>query len=147
MSTEENKEWVRKVYKETSEVTGDVSKMRLVGEKYYAPSFVMHQVSGGDLNWDQAEQYMDAFVSAFPDLNFSIDDMVAEGDKVAVRYTMKGTHKGTFMNIPATGKQVLTKGVEINKIVQGRCVETWIFPDRLGTMTQLGAIPGAAPKK
>lgn len=147
MSIEENKEWVRKVYKETSEVAGDVRKMRVIGEKYYAPNFVMHQVSGQDLNFNQQGQNMDGFVSAFPDLSFAIDDMVAEGDKVAVRYTAKGTHMGTFMSLPATGKQVVTKGIEINRIVQGKCVETWLFPDRLGMMTQVGAIPGAAPKQ
>jgi predicted ester cyclase len=146
MSIKENKEFVRKVYEEWNAVNGDVTKVRALYDKYRAPGFIFHHVSAGDMNREQAMQYMVTVVSAFPDLNFSIDDMVAEGDKVVTRYTIKGTHKGMFMGIPATGKQGAIKGVEIDKIAGGKFVEIWDFPDLLGMMTQGGVISGAAPK-
>jgi predicted ester cyclase len=73
--------------------------------------------------------------------------MIAEGDKVVTRYTARFTHKGAFMGIPPTGKQIVARGVEINRIKDGKIVETWDFMDYLGVMTQLGVIPGASPKK
>ena len=90
---------------------------------------------------------MATYLSAFPDVNYSIDDILAEGDKTVIRCTLRATHKGTFMGIPATGKQIVVKGVEIDKIVGGKIVEAWGFSDSQGMMTQLGVISGAEPKK
>ena len=146
MSTKENKELVRQAMKEWNGVKGDVAKMRSLYDKYYAPDFIYHDVSGGDMNREEAIQNNVTGVSAFPDVNYSIDDILAEGDKTVIRFTMQASHKGTFMGVPATGKQIVVKGVEIDKIVGGKIVETWDFLDSLGMMTQLGVIPGAAPK-
>jgi len=146
MSTKGNKDLVRQFYKARNEAAGDTSKVRSVAEKYDAPGFIGHSLSRGDMNLEQTIQYLVMAVSAFPDLNVDIDDILAEGDKVVTRYTLKGTHKGTFMGIPATGKQIVTKAVEIDKIVKGKIVERWDFSDNLGMMTQLGAIPSTAPK-
>ena len=85
-------------------------------------------------------------VSAFPDLSFSADDTVAEGDKVVIGYAQRGTHKGTFMGIPATGKQIVDTGMEMHRVAGGKVVETWMFPDGIW-MARLGAIPSPAPKK
>ena len=85
-------------------------------------------------------------MSAFSDVNYSINDILADGDKAVIRFTMQATHKGTFMGIPPTGKQITVKGVEIDKIVGGKIAETWDFLDSMGMMNQLGVIPGAAPK-
>jgi hypothetical protein len=146
MTTKQNKEWARQITQSFNEIAGDVSKVRALGEKYYAPGFIYHPPFGGDMNWEQAGEHVVTLVSAFPNLNYSNDDVLAEGDKVAIRYTMKATHKGTFLGIPATGKQIVMKGVEIDKIVEGKCVETWHFPDYLGMMTQLGVVPGSVRK-
>jgi predicted ester cyclase len=81
---------------------------------------------------------------AFPDFKIIADDMLAEGDKVVTRYTIQGTHIGTFMGIAGKGKKLNIKGVQIDKIVDGKRVENWDFPDALGLLTQVGAIP--APK-
>ena len=145
MSTKENKELVRRIFNEWNAVNGDVSKVRSIYDKYYA-GYIYHHVSRGDMSLEQTVQYGVAIVSACPDFTFSIEDMVAEGDKVVARYTCKGTGKGTFMGIPAIGKHIEEKGVEIFKIVGGKLVEGWDFPDSLGLMTQLGVIPGAVLK-
>ncbi len=143
MSTKENKELVRQTIKEWNAINGDVAKMRSLYDKYYAPSFIYHDVSAGDMNREQTIQDMVTYLSAFPDVNYTIDDILAEGDKTVIRCTMQATHKGTFMGIPATGKQILVKGVEIDKIVAGKIAEAWGFSDSLGMMTQLGVTTGA----
>ena len=146
MSTEENKELVHQVIKEWNAVNGDIAKMRSLYDKYYAPGFIYHDVSTGDMNREQIVQDMVTYLSAFPDVSYSIDDILAEADKTAIRCTVQATHKGTFMGIPATGKRIMVKAVEIDKIVGGKIVEAWGLSDSQGIMTQLGVITGSAPK-
>lgn len=146
MSTKENKELARQFFNDANTYRGDIAKALSMSEKSVAPGWIDHHVSRGDMNREQFIQFWNAMSAAFPDLKFSIDDMVAEGDKVVTRYTMQGTHKGPWRGIPPTGKQVVIKGVSIDKIVGGKVVESWDFPDSMGMMTQLGVIPGAAPK-
>ena len=81
------------------------------------------------------------FRTAFPDLRFTIEDQVAEGDKVVTRYTFEGTHRGTLTGIPATGKRVGISGVSIYRIADGKMQEAWIEYDLLGMMQQLGVVP------
>jgi steroid delta-isomerase-like uncharacterized protein len=92
-------------------------------------------------------KYIASMMSAIPDFNESIDDMVGEADKVVVRYTIQGTHKGIYAGIPATGKHVSITGCDIFKIEGKKILEWWGFPDTLGLMTQIGAVTGTAPKK
>ena len=80
-------------------------------------------------------------VTAFPDIRFELDDMIAEGDKVAVRFTFRGTHQGVFQGIAPTGKQITYSALEIDRFVGGKFIEAWIVSDTLGMMQQLGAIP------
>jgi steroid delta-isomerase-like uncharacterized protein len=146
MATKENKELVRQIIKEWNAANGDVAKKRALYDKYYAPGFIYHDVSAGDMNREQAIQDMATYLSAFPDVNYTIDDILAEGDKTVIRCTGRATHKGTFMGIPATGKRIVIKGVEIDRIAGGKIVEAWVFEDSQGMMTQLGVTTGAAPK-
>jgi steroid delta-isomerase-like uncharacterized protein len=81
------------------------------------------------------------FRSIFPDLEWRIDDLIAEGDKVVARTTMRGTHRGDFFGIPATGRSVEMQGVHVMRIADGRIIEHWGSNDDLGLMRQLGAIP------
>ncbi len=85
--------------------------------------------------------------AAFPDWRVSVEDMIAEGDKVVTRYTEQGTQQGAFMGIPATGKTVTITGIEIMRCADGKIAEQWIEGDALGMMQQLGVIPvpGHAP--
>ncbi len=79
--------------------------------------------------------------SAFPDLHLTIEDMIAEGDKVVMRGTWSATHEGEFMGIPATGKQVTVSQIDISRVADGRMVEHWGQFDALGLMQQLGVVP------
>ena len=75
---------------------------------------------------------------AFPDIGYSVDDLFADGDRVAVRVTLRGTHKGEFLGIPPTGKQLNVSGIGIYRIADGKIAEVWGLRDHIGTMPQLG---------
>jgi predicted ester cyclase len=79
--------------------------------------------------------------TAFPDLHFTIEDQIAEGDKVVNRVTARGTHLGDFRGIPPTGKQVTVAGITIDRIAGGKLVESWTSWDFLGILQQLGVVP------
>lgn len=78
---------------------------------------------------------------AFPDMQITVDDEIAEGDKVVCRWTVTGTHEGTFGNIAPTGKAVARAGIAIYRLVDGKIAENWIFADDFDFMQQLGALP------
>ena len=147
MSAEENKALVRQIVKEMNNLKGDVSRLRPLFQKYYLPDYIHHDPSRGDMKSEQRMQYIAFMLAAFPDLSYTEDGMIAEGDIVATRYTMRVTHTGTFMGVPATGKQLVAKGAEMRRIEGGKVAEIWDFPDTLSMMTQLGAtINLPAPK-
>jgi len=79
--------------------------------------------------------------AAFPDGRWAVDDVVAEGEQVVLRYTFRGTHQGDLMGIPPTGKAITLTGMTIYRIVDGTLVEFWESLDRLGLYQQLGLIP------
>lgn len=81
---------------------------------------------------------------AFPDIHYSVEDQVAEGDKVVTRWIARGTHKGELGGMPPTGKQGCVTGITISRIADGKLIEAWSNPDELGLMQQLGAIPRPA---
>jgi predicted ester cyclase len=81
------------------------------------------------------------FLSAFPDTKMTIEDQLAEGDKVTTRWTATGTHTGELMGIPATGKAVTVTGFDITRYSGGKSVEHWGQFDQMGMMQQLGVIP------
>lgn len=144
MSVKGNKEMYEQVVNGLNTSKGDIAKIRSTFEKYCAPGFIMHHHRRGDMNMDQAAQYYAEIWAAFPDLILSIDDMVVEEDKMAVRAKARGTHRGTYMGIPATGKQMEMTGIQIAKAVGGKSLEMWEEVDALGMMIQLGVIPDPA---
>lgn len=79
--------------------------------------------------------------SAFPDMHWVISEMVAEGEKIVSRFTWTGTHRDTFLGIPATGKHVEVKGVVIDRLESGKMADSRILMDTLGLLQQLGVIP------
>lgn len=81
--------------------------------------------------------------AAFPDLVFSIQEQIAEGDKVASRFEWTGTHQGSFLGVAATGRSVRVWGIVIDRLVEGRIKDTRIIMDSMGLMQQLGVLPGA----
>ncbi|MHA6248747.1 ester cyclase [Pontibacter sp. CAU 1760] len=82
-------------------------------------------------------QFFTTFRSAFPDLKVAVDHMVADEDNVAIAYTVTGTHKGDFMGLPATGKKISARGVQIARFENGKIVERWGSSDELGILKQI----------
>jgi predicted ester cyclase len=89
-------------------------------------------------------QFITANRAAFPDLRLTIEDQIAEGDKVVTRFTARGTHRGKLPGIAPTGKQVTTTAIIINRYTGGKIAESWINGDILGLLQQLGVIPRMA---
>ena len=87
------------------------------------------------------KQFVWGFSTSFPDLHLSIEDVVASEDKVAARIRFRGTHRGEFMGIPATGKEVSFASMEFNRVVGGKVAEHWVIIDMFGLLQQLGAAP------
>ena len=91
---------------------------------------------------EQLKQYIATVEAAFPNYQFAIEDLLAEGDKVAVRVTSELEHRGQLMGFPPTGKRATISGIFLYRIADGKIVESWIQSDRLGLLQQLGLAPG-----
>src|SRR5438445_5984935 len=121
MSAEENKTIVRQFYDEVVN-KGNINMI----DKIAATNYVDHTAPPGIPPGKEGEKLWFKMIrAAFPDGRTTIDDIIAEGDKVVVRATMKGTHKGEFMGIPATGKQVTISGIDVTRFVNGKSTEHW----------------------
>jgi predicted ester cyclase len=81
------------------------------------------------------------FRNAVPDLTYTVEDQIAEGDKVVTRYTVSGTHEGEFFGVAPTGERIMMSGMSIDRFEGGKMVEEWPEYDLLGVMRQLGAVP------
>lgn len=117
-----------------------------VADETYGPNYVHHDPSLPpelQRGRDNYKQVLAGFHAAFPDFRMTIDDMLAEGDKVAVRWSFQGTQRGELMGIPPTAKQVSITGTEILRFADGKIVEGWNNFDALGMMQQLGVVPAA----
>jgi predicted ester cyclase len=90
--------------------------------------------------------YYAALREGFPDMRLASEDLIAEGEKIANRYTFYGTHKGAYMGVAPTSKLVISPGMVIHLFKGGKCVETWQSTDALGFLTQLGAVQPLAVK-
>ncbi len=93
------------------------------------------------MNLQTFQQFQTRYFAAFPDSRITIEDMVAEGDRVAFRGVVKATHAAEFMGIPASGKQIAVPVIGIAQLTDGKVAEWWNSPDRLSWMQQIGAIP------
>ena len=95
---------------------------------------------GTDAGPEGMRQFLKMVTTAFPDMHIAVEDMVAEGDKVAVRITVTGTHKGMLMGIPPTNKRATWSGLDIIRLKDGKFVERWGLRDFLGMFQQLGIV-------
>ncbi len=86
-------------------------------------------------------QQVSKYRAAFPDLRFSVDDIIVEGDRVAVRWSAEGTHRGELQGLAPTGVRASSTGISINRWDNGKVVESWVAWDNLGLARQLGAAP------
>ena len=130
MSVEANKALVRRFIEEVL----NQGKFELMPEFYASSKLAMHIQSDGP-----------ALRQGFPDVQWVIEDLFAEGDKVATRWTMTGTNSGPFMGRPATGKTARWGGVTIVVLKDGKFVEEWVYPDRLAILQQIGMLPASMP--
>jgi steroid delta-isomerase-like uncharacterized protein len=104
-----------------------------------------HNTFGGAPNGPQGLKWLIAmFRTAFPDLKCTIEDEIREGDKFSAHWTMRGTHKGSFLGNPPTGRPVTVQGIIFARAENGRMVEDWILTDQLGILQQLGLVPPPA---
>jgi steroid delta-isomerase-like uncharacterized protein len=138
MSAEQNKALVRQMVEEMFN-RGNIS----VADKFLAPDFVEREELPPGIPRDRegVKQLTAMFRSAFPDFKATIDDIIAEGDKVVIRQTWSGTHKGEFMGIPPTGKRVSIGVIDIIRMAGGKGVEHWGQMDNMRMMQQLGVVP------
>ena len=141
--SEENKASARRVLKEVFSGQGDLE----VADELFAPNFVGHDpASPEDIRGPEGvKQFAGMYRNAFPDVQMSVEDQVAEGDIVVTRWIASGTHQGDLMGIAPTGNRVTVTGTSIERVVDGRIEETWDNYDALGMMQQIGAIP--SPEK
>jgi steroid delta-isomerase-like uncharacterized protein len=112
-------------------------------EKYIAPNYVRHDPSApAEIHGPEGvRQLVTMYFAAFPDIHFTAEETVAEGNLVVQRLTSRGTHQGEFMGIPPTGKALKVTAMEMFRIADGKIVEQWVEADFLGLMQQLGVIP------
>ena len=111
-------------------------------DEFFAPDLVNHSAPPGMPNdREGVKAGLGMFLGAFPDVKVASDFMLAEGDKVAVHFTMRATHTGEWLGIPATGKRINMTGIVIVRIAGGRIAELWTETDQMGMMQQLGLVP------
>jgi steroid delta-isomerase-like uncharacterized protein len=135
MSTEQNKAIARRYYE------GGPQNPAL--EELLAPDYVLHvSMSPEPVRGIKGFKQLHAvFLTAFPDFHNTVEDLVADGEKVVTRLTIHATHTGPFMNIPPAGKQVTFSAIAICRVASGKIVEEWSQVDMLGMLQQLGVIP------
>jgi predicted ester cyclase len=134
MSLEENKALVRRMY--------ELFNRREL-DKYlelFAPEYIEHYPSI-DMPLERAMEAGKAFIIAFPDVISTVEDIIAEGDKVAFRVKHRGTHKGVYMGIAPAGNKIEMTNTVIGRISDGKAAECWATMDMFNLMQQLGVIP------
>ena len=135
MSIKENKALIRRAYELMNRRELDAYFELL------SPDYIEHHTTMGDSSLEQIIQGVPTFFTAFPDIHATIEDMLAEGDRVAIRVIWRGTHKGDFMGIAPTGNKIEMTNTAIFRIADGKWAETWATTDDLRLIQQLGVIP------
>lgn len=114
-------------------------------DEVYAADYVLHDPSLPEpvRGLEGVREFITSVTAAFPDGRATVEDLVAEGDRVVQRVTFRGTHQGEFLGVPATGKQVAVWLMVISRMADGKIAEEWQLVDGLGLLQQLGALPDA----
>jgi steroid delta-isomerase-like uncharacterized protein len=134
--SEQHKALVRRIF-EDIENRGNVT----AADQIFASDFVNHLPFGDMHGIEAAKQFGTMLRTAFPDLHTTVEDQIAEGDRVATRWNTRGTHRGEFQGVPASGRQMMITGMTISRIAHGKIIEQWGNPDLLTLMQQLGVVP------
>ena len=137
--SEENKAKMRRLLEEGFS-QGNVD----VVDEVLDPDFVCYDPNSetGEIRGSETiKGEIEYFRNAVPDLTYTIEDQIADGDKVVTRYTVSGTHEGEFFGVAPTGERIMMSGMSIDRFEGGKMVEEWPEYDLLGVMRQLGAVP------
>ena len=136
MTNEENKALARRLYEEV------ISQGNLdAANELVSSDFVEYNVLPVPPGRESFKHFVTMLHNAFPDMVFTIEDLISEGDKVVVRGIVRGTHKGVFRGIAPTGKPVHWTAIHILRVRDGQFTERWVEVDMLGLLQQLGAVP------
>ena len=121
-----------------------------VADQIFSEDCVTHQLRSGALpepahrGPQEMKEHVSGWLTSFPDLRFAIEQMIVERDRVVSQLVMEGTHQGTWMGIPPTGKRLQIRMITIHRIANGKIAEDWVLVESLGFFQQLGAIPDTA---
>ncbi len=137
MMSEENKDFVRRGWEEVAN-----QKNMDALEEFYAADAVWHEPDQELQGLEEIRQYVALNFAAFPDVNFTVEDVIAEGDKAVTRWTVRGTHQGETEEFgPPTGRQIELEGLTLHRLEGGKIVEEWERFDNLSFLQQLGLAP------
>jgi len=137
--SEENKVLTRRSWLIVTE--GNLDTLEDALAEVYAEDIVLHEPDEDVRGVEGLKQFVTMIRSAIPDLRITLEEDIAEGDKVVSRWRAQGTHQGELMGIAPTSNQVMITGITIHRIEDGKIVEEWENWDALGLMQQIGAVP------
>ena len=137
----DNKDISRRVFEEI----WNHKKLNVIDE-LMAPDYVHHDTQSPDVlkGIEGHKQFVSHYLNAFPDLHYTIEDLIADGDIVAIRWIATGTHQKDLPGIPKTGRQFSVTGMTIARVRDGKLIESWGNWDALGLMQQLGIVPAGS---
>jgi steroid delta-isomerase-like uncharacterized protein len=121
-----------------------------VADAIFASDCVTHQLRSGfpaeavPRGPQAIKEHVAGWIASFPDLRFSIEQMLSEGNRVATQLQMEGTHQGAWLGIPASGKKLRIRMLTVHRVVKGKIVEDWVLVESLGLFQQLGVLPNTA---
>jgi predicted ester cyclase len=137
VSTDDNKAVVRKMFAST-----DAHDFDTIENDLFAPEYQLRFDSMPQMNRSSAAGFFRAFVGAFPDISHTLEDVIAEGDRVGARLTVRGTNTAEFMGMPPSNKPISIAAINMFRLKGGRIVDQQINSDGVGMLMQLGVIPG-----
>jgi predicted ester cyclase len=138
MSTEQNRTRMRRIPEEI------FNQGRLaLADELFAVDYIEHAPLPPSIpsGLEGFKAFVTALRAAFPDFHYTVEDEIGEGDKIVQRLTARGTHKGQFLGMPATGKQATWTEIHVARLSGGKLVEHWVNQDQLGMLQQLGIVP------
>jgi len=135
MSQEENKAVVRRFF-----AALDDQDIDEVGD-LLASDYRLHFDANPEMDRGAGIGFFGDFLAAFPDISHQVQDQLSEGDRVATRIVVRGTHQKEMMGIPATGKEIAISAINMIRVDDGKIAEHWVNSDSLGMMMQLGVVP------
>ena len=135
-----NEKYIRNIRKARNREAEAEKVVKDIFTKAYTPDCLIHSTAG-DRSLKEEMKDTALYIAACPDSKATIEDMIAEGDKVVTRWTMCGIHEGSVRDIIATNKQEIVKGITIKRMVKGKVVEEWASIDMLSLLQMIGAMP------